>query len=409
MPLSDVHLVLFLTAGTTLQDWARSGLLEREAELYLRLRPQLGSISWVSYGGPADLELAEHLPGIDILINRWRLPNQVYIQQLPWLHRAAFERATILKAEQTGAAEAALRIAQHYGKRFIARSGFSWALFAAYDPKAYETRYEAILGLERRVFQAAQRIVMTTEEMREAALQNHALSPECICVIPNYVNTQRFTPPEKPPRQPRILFVGRLTGQKNVDLLLSAVAPLTHVHVEFIGEGELRGHLEQRIRTEGLSHVHLLGNRPNSALAEHMQQATVYAQPSRYEGHPKTIFEAMACGLPVVTTDAPGIRQFIRHSETGWLSDMTTESIREGLETLLADAALRERLGKAAREYVVSHYALDAIVPQEIDLLKSVYTLPAPTAQPEPRPWLRSGFTYAERAWRLVRRRIVER
>ncbi|MBZ0306085.1 MAG: hypothetical protein K8I82_08470, partial [Anaerolineae bacterium] len=107
--LRDTHLILFLTAGAALRHWHEVGFLSREAELYQRLLPHLGRISWVTYGSASDLEYQEVIPGIEILYNRWRLPIQVYIQQLPWLHRTAFESAALLKSEQTGGVEAALR------------------------------------------------------------------------------------------------------------------------------------------------------------------------------------------------------------------------------------------------------------------------------------------------------------
>ncbi len=403
MTLSNLHLVLFLTEGTRLADWQRIGLLEREAELYLRLRPQVGSIAWVSYGGRDDLAYQRYLPDIEILYNRWRLPNQVYIQQLPWLHWAAFERATLLKAEQTGAAQAALRVAQHFGKRYLARSGFSLALFSQYAPQDYATDHQQILDFERQSFIAAQQIVVTTEEMRQTALNHHPIDPAKIHVIPNYVNTTRFHPAESPPTKPRILFAGRLTAQKNVDELLTAVAPLQDVEVVFIGSGDLQTHLEQRIAAENLTHVRLVGNIPNHDLPQYFQSATLYLQPSLYEGHPKTIFEAMACGLPVVVADVVGIRQFVQHGVTGWLCSTEAESIRAGILNLLADADLRQTLGGNARCYVVENFSLDQVVTQELAVLEHILRLPPLPAQPQPRPVLRSLATYAARVVKLLR------
>lgn len=408
--LKDAHLVLFLTEGASLADWQRRGLLSREAELYLRLKPHLASISWVSYGGKADLAYQEMLPDIEILYNRYRLPNQVYIQQMAWLHRAAFQRATVLKSEQTGAAGAALAVARHYGKRYIARSGFSLALFAQYEPDQYGESYDGILALERASFQAAQQIVVTTEEMRQSALHLHSIPPDKICIIPNYVNTARFCPPSTPIQtaKPYVVFVGRLVKQKNVENLLSAVAPLTHIQVDIIGDGELKPILAERIERDRLHHVRLIGSLPNDELVKYFQMATIYAQPSRYEGHPKTIFEAMACATPVLVGDAPGIRQFIRHGETGWLCAEDPASIRAGLETLLADAKLRAKLGNAARAYVQAHFSLDAVVQLELEMLENVLRQPAPPAQPQPRSLLRSAWTYAARVGRLLGKRLLE-
>ena len=185
-------------------------------------------------------------------MNRWRLPNAVYVQQLPWLHRDAFSRATILKSEQTGAARAAVAVSGHFGKRLIARSGFSLALFAQYDPAQYSESYDDILALEKTSFEAAQQIVVTTDEMRATAIKTHHLSPDKIRVIPNYVDTAHFSPAEgASDAKPRIVFAGRLVDQKNVENLLEAVAPMTGVQVDFIGDGPLREKLAARIADDG--------------------------------------------------------------------------------------------------------------------------------------------------------------
>jgi glycosyltransferase involved in cell wall biosynthesis len=148
----------------------------------------------------------------------------------------------------------------------------------------------------------------------------------------------------------------------------------------------------------------LLGNQPNASLPDHFRAATVYAQPSRYEGHPKTIFEAMACGVPVLAGDAPGVRQFIEHGKTGWLVGLDAASIRTGLLALLNDAALRAKIGAAERAYVEKNLALNVVVGQEMAMLESVMQLSAPMAKPGRRPVLRSAWTYAARVARLIRK-----
>jgi glycosyltransferase involved in cell wall biosynthesis len=80
----------------------------------------------------------------------------------------------------------------------------------------------------------------------------------------------------------------------------------------------------------------------------------------------------MACGVTVVGTDVDGIRDVISHEETGLLCLPTPERIAAALKRLLEDAALRDRLGRAAREFVVREYSLERIVEQELSLLAEV-------------------------------------
>ena len=76
----------------------------------------------------------------------------------------------------------------------------------------------------------------------------------------------------------------------------------------------------------------------------------------------------MACGLPVIGTDVPGIRELIRHGETGYLCGTSPQELREAIKTVLGDRKLQERLGRSARAFVVEHFALEKIVPLELAL-----------------------------------------
>src|SRR3546814_18364330 len=75
----------------------------------------------------------------------------------------------------------------------------------------------------------------------------------------------------------------------------------------------------------------------------------IFVLPSSYEGHPKTLLEAMACGAAVIGTDVPGIREVIEDGRTGLLCAPTAAALRDAIERLLSDEPLRRRLGGHAR------------------------------------------------------------
>ncbi|NJO04104.1 MAG: glycosyltransferase family 4 protein [Chloroflexaceae bacterium] len=116
----------------------------------------------------------------------------------------------------------------------------------------------------------------------------------------------------------------------------------------------------------------VLGSVPNHDLPRYLQRARVFVLPSHYEGHPKALLEAMACGLPVIGSDVPGIRELLHHGETGYLCPPSPDGIRTAVELLLGDAALRHRLGQQARQYVLDHFALNRIVELELAMLHAV-------------------------------------
>jgi glycosyltransferase involved in cell wall biosynthesis len=140
--------------------------------------------------------------------------------------------------------------------------------------------------------------------------------------------------------------------------------------VDLIGEGPLRPTLE--LEAARNPRLRLLGGRPHGELPEHLRRAAIYVLPSLYEGHPKTLIEAMACGRPVVTTNVPGIREIVRDGETGALCAPDVLSLRARIADVLRDAKLRERLGCGARAFAVAHYSLERIIDQELFLYREL-------------------------------------
>ena len=193
-------------------------------------------------------------------------------------------------------------------------------------------------------------------------------------MIPNYVLTDIFSPGESKAENNRICYVGRLSEEKNLLPFLEASAGLD-VDLHFVGEGNLRNLLKEKARE---LHVQLTlhGSLPHHQLPHIIRQSAIFAQVSLHEGHPKSLLEAMSCGAAVLGANSPGIREQIVHGETGWLVGTDVESIRAGIQHLLADRLLREKLGANARRFILENYSLDKVVGMEYSLLRDIIDHP---------------------------------
>ncbi|WP_295889001.1 glycosyltransferase [uncultured Thiohalocapsa sp.] len=162
---------------------------------------------------------------------------------------------------------------------------------------------------------------------------------------------------DKPMHAQRIVTIARLVHQKGVDVLIDAFARVAGEYpdwgLDIIGDGPLREVLEQRAQTLGVSRqVRFLGHRLEPF--DLLYAASVFALPSRFEGMPNAMLEAMACGLAVLASDAsPGPLEFIRDGETGlvFASD-NVDALADALRRVLSDAGLRRQLAAAARAAV---------------------------------------------------------
>jgi glycosyltransferase involved in cell wall biosynthesis len=222
---------------------------------------------------------------------------------------------------------------------------------------------------ERFSLRHASCVVVTTTRLQAYMEDRHRIPSERIRVTPNYVDTELFRPLPSLGREPRhILFVGSLKSAKNLSTLLRAATQLESARVVLIGDGPLRAELELQAASLG-AEVVFAGRIPNQRLPEEINRSAVFVLPSLYEGHPKALIEAMSCGVAVVGTDVDGIRDVIRHGETGLLCEPTTDALAATLNRVLSDAALRNRLGQAAREFVVREYSLERVVALELATL----------------------------------------
>ncbi|MBX3739293.1 MAG: glycosyltransferase family 4 protein [Candidatus Didemnitutus sp.] len=212
------------------------------------------------------------------------------------------------------------------------------------------------------VYRCAASVVVQSEEMRAYFMPWGTLR---LRVIPNPV-----PPASTPARTPSqtILAVGRLARQKGFDYLLPALACVAERfpdwRLRIIGEGGERARLEKQAAELGLrDRVDLPGLRPE--IGVEYAGAKIFVLPSRYEGFPNALVEAMAAGLPVVAAQCRGgIAEIIRDGQNGLLFPPgNVPVLAEALERLMGSADLRERLGGQASR-VAETYSVARVMAQ---------------------------------------------
>lgn len=366
-----MRLVVFFSRGMSLEGWRRAGILDRELALYRGLRPHLQHLAFLTYGGAEDLELASHLPGIEILPNRHLLPSNLYSVLAPFLHRRALAGATIFKTNQINGGWCALIAKRLFRKSLVVRCGFLWSDFVA-RLHGGTWRETAARRLERLVFRAADRVIVAADADRTAIVERYHLDASRVHLIPNYVDTAMFRPMPATSAVPGCLtFVGRLDEQKNLAALIAALEGLPGVTLTIVGDGPLRRRLEETASRCRVSAT-FLGARPHADLPALINRSTAFVLPSHYEGNPKALVEAMACGVPVIGTRVPGIREILVHRETGYLCGTSVGEIRAAVQDVMADAALRDRMGAGALLYATTTCSVQSAVQRELALLQSL-------------------------------------
>lgn len=171
---------------------------------------------------------------------------------------------------------------------------------------------------------------------------------------------------------PVLLTVGRLTEQKNHRLLIEAIpavleqAPNTQVLL--VGTGPLESALRRAVRARKLHEtVRFLGQRDD--VPDLMAAADVFVLPSRFEGHPLVVLEAMRAGLPVVATNVCGTAEAVQDGRTGLLLTSGDPAALAGaLRLMLAQPAWARRLGAEGRKRARRHFGAARMASQTLDL-----------------------------------------
>ena len=178
-----------------------------------------------------------------------------------------------------------------------------------------------------------------------------------------------------------VLWVGRLDPVKGLGRLIDAFERVdrdANAHLVLVGDGPLRQALAQQIAASKRSErVHLLGSRDD--VPRLLKSADAFVLPSKTEGLPNALLEAMAAGCAIVTTDVPGCRDLIEHDATGLVVRFgDVAALAVALMRLLRDRQLADRLARGAVESVSTKWHFD----HTLDAYESLYAEASPESRP---------------------------
>jgi glycosyltransferase involved in cell wall biosynthesis len=377
-----MRLGLLPALGGGIRELARSGQVSRLVDGYLRRYAEaFDEVVYFSYL-PESLEEftddARMRARVRVVAPARPVSRSRRAAQLARAHRDDLASCDVLRAFQiTGVAP--LRLAALLGAEistpFVATYGFAYEDLSRSGPTRALKRHVADWGLHH-----AAAVIATTEHLRARA----GRVARRVELIPNGVDSAHFAPSRRrrAAGEPlRVIYVGRLSEEKNVATAVEATAslgatsgPAAAVTLTVVGAGPLRESLLEQARARGAAQrIEFLGVVDQRELPDEYGRADAFVLPSFTEGHPKALIEAMACGLACVASDCAGNRSLIKDEVTGLLFDARRPAeLAAHLERLARDPDLAARLGAAARERAVSRYDLGVLVAREIALLRDV-------------------------------------
>ncbi|MBL8417247.1 MAG: glycosyltransferase family 4 protein [Dechloromonas sp.] len=231
---------------------------------------------------------------------------------------------------------------------------------------------------------ATRYIATTGESLRAQLLETLHVAPERVVSVPTGVDALRYRPADADERAarraqlglpvgvPLVGIVATLRSWKGHRFLVEAFAGNVPAAAQLVivGDGPQREALIAQVAELGLQdRVHLVGNHPD--VVPWMQALDVFVLPSyANEGVPQALMQAMACGLPCITTDIGAIPELAQHEATALVvPPQDVAALDLALNRLLGDAQLRQRLGQAARDHVLAAHGRETM----LDRMESLF------------------------------------
>ena len=225
------------------------------------------------------------------------------------------------------------------------------------------------------IYNTADKIICYTKTERDQLI-NLGIRPEKITVIHNGVDTDHFAPLTGVATKKQILWIGKYVPGKGVEYLLRGFQLFSKDFPDYtllmIGRGPLKEDFLKMIEDLGLTEKVILRDFvQNRDLPEVYRQSSLFVLPSLEEGVPRTILEAMACGVPVACTELPQLIKIV--SGCGLLFPLRDpEALAAALSTLMSNPEMTQTCGKNGRKRAVSMYSWSDTVSKTLDLYASL-------------------------------------
>ena len=349
-----------MTPGMSLEKWDANGQLSRELNYYEELSKRSGlKLIIFSYG--RNDQIYELTQAIVLTMPNWiprRIPYRIqnFLHNLfaVFLFRKIFKTVLVSKTNQFSAAAFGLFLKVIFGIPLVIRMGFYYTHF---QRVSYRCKVSELI-----LFKSADLILTTSQEATQFIISEYNILNSKILTICNSINLKRFMPLNLN-KEWDVIFVAKLESQKNIPVVLKVLSQING-KVLIIGNGSLDYLVEEAVKNN--CNIDWRKRVDNVDLPNYYNRSKCFILLSEHEGNPKVLLEAMACGLPCIVTNVPGIRECINHNTNGIIVPKDATQIFEAIKYLLLDKDRIEKISRNAIIWVEKHCDYSKNIDREI-------------------------------------------
>ena len=239
------------------------------------------------------------------------------------------------------------------------------------------------MWLEKWALRRAAKVVCVSQSVGDFAARTGTCPADRISVVPNGIVPEIYAEAGSADlsawdiraNQRVILFVGRLELQKGIDWLVrnarSILPPDDETQLVVVGDGHLRQRLEEEAAALPIrERIHFLGWRAD--IPALLKRASLLVLPSRWEGMPNAVLEAMAAGVPVVATRTDGIEELLGSGSNQIVEFGDLAGLAAAIKALIDDPASSKRVAQANQARVAGHFSLSSMIARYAQLYRTL-------------------------------------
>ena len=290
-------------------------------------------------------------------IHLWAIRWVTYLKALTKIPQSFFTHCDIIHIEWIYPdAYAAVRLAQKYGIKTVGVVHGNEAI-EYYGPRSYRKKYI-------KTFAALDKIIVVSNDLKNKLIHEYDVTAEKVAVILNGVDVEKFTVIYRKTARKKLglplddsigVCVARLSEEKNLDILIQAVAKLRDKasDIYIVGDGPLRKKLTEQINFYGLTDkVTLVGSVPHEKVSLWLGACDFFCLPSQREGCPVVIHEALACGRPVISTTVGAIPDLVCKDDYGLLCPPSdVDALADLLEKVVVRPWNTDKISEYGRQF----------------------------------------------------------
>ena len=372
-----MRILVVFTYGYSLKTWEESGTLERELSIYSELQKKYGiKFTFLTYGDSSDFQISLKDFDVDIIPmykyqkkSRFKIINILKSIYFPLKNKRLFVGIDMIKQNQLQGSWVAIIIKTLLHKPLFTRTGYDVYKFCLEDKKNFFIKFlylyltKITIWLSN-IYSVSNLTDLKYSELKYNKNKKFILRPNWI--LPNeYIEKKRFSN--------KILCVGRLEDQKNFGYIINEFKN-SNFEIDIVGKGSQKNEL-QDLSVKNNVKVNFLKNIENKNLIKLYSDYKYFISSSLYEGHPKTVLEAMHSGCIVFLSGISNHAELLDHGVDGYLYDLKKGNLKELFKETISNEGVHKNISQNARLNMERKFSLEKAVTTEFEDYKNTIYL----------------------------------